>query len=61
MSGESLEDLVDLGANELFDVAAGWGVVGSVGEGGDDGVLDIADLAGRLESRGSRGLENEFE
>ena len=51
MSGESLEDLVDLGANELFDVAAGWGVVGSVGEGGDDRVLDIADLAGGLESR----------
>ena len=57
MSGKSFEDLVDLGANEFFDVAAGGGVVGSVGKGGDDGVLDIADLASGLESSKSRFLK----
>lgn len=56
VSVESLEDLVDLAADNLLDVLAGWCVVGSVGEGGDDRVLDVADVAGGLESGESRGL-----
>lgn len=56
MSVESLEDLVDLAADNLFNVLAGWCVVGSVGESGDDRVLDVADVAGGLESGESRGL-----
>jgi len=49
VSVESLEDLADLAADDLFDVSAGWIVVGSVGKSGNDRVLDIADSAGVLE------------
>lgn len=56
MSVESLEDLVDLAADNLFNVLAGWCVVGSVGEGGDNCVLDVANVAGGLEGGESRGL-----
>lgn len=56
VSVESLEDLVDLAADDLFNVLAGWCVVGSVGKSGDDRVLDVADVAGGLESGESRGL-----
>lgn len=55
MSVESLEDLVDLAADNLFNVLAWWSVVGSVGEGGDDCALDIADVAGGGEGGESSG------
>ena len=57
VSVESLEDLVDLAADNLFNVLAWWSVVGSVGEGGDDCALDIADVAGGGEGGESSGLK----
>jgi len=56
MSVQSLENLVDLAADKLFDVLARWSVVRSVGKSGDNCVLDVADVAGGLESGESRGL-----
>lgn len=58
VSVQSLEDLVDLAADDLFNVLAGWCVVGSVGERGDDRVLDVADVAGGLEGGESRVLKS---
>lgn len=55
MSVESFKDLVDLAADNLFNVLAWWSVVGSVGEGGDDCALDIADVAGGGEGGESSG------
>lgn len=55
MSVQSLEYLVNLATDKLFDVLAWWSVVGSVGEGGDNCVLDVTDIAGGLEGGESRG------
>lgn len=57
VSVQSLENLVDLAADKLFDVLARWSVVGTVGKSGDDCVLDVTDVAGGLESGESRGLK----